>query len=160
LLAPAKPEYPPQYGVQIPAIRASHILAIRYMDFGGWIAFDRRLEDAKASSYDAAIVPGGAWNPDVLRANRYALQFLRETAEAGKPTAAICHGPWVLIDAGLVRNKRATCWWSMQNDLKGAGATFVDEPAVVDGNLITARCPGDLPAFLAAVGAQLAGGQP
>jgi protease I len=158
LLAPAKPEYPAKYGVQMPAIRDSHILTIRYMDFGGWIAFDRRIEDAKAADYDAAIVPGGAWNPDVLRADRHALALLKEIAKAGKPTAAICHGPWVLMDAGLLRGRRATCWWSMQNDLTGAGATFIDEPAVIDGNIVTSRSPGDLPAFLSAVGARLKNG--
>jgi protease I len=157
LLAPGRPEYPARFGVQIPAIRDTHILTIRYMDFGGWIAFDRKVEEATAADYDAAIVPGGVWNPDTLRANPHALAFLKAMAQAGKPTAAICHGPWVLIDAGLLRNKRATCWWSMQKDLTGAGATFVDEAAVVDGNIITARCPGDIPAFLSAIGAQLVG---
>ena len=157
LLAPGRPDYPARFGVQIPAIRDTHILTIRYMDFGGWIAFDRKIEEAAAADYDAAIVPGGVWNPDTLRANTAALALLKAMAQGGKPTAAICHGPWVLIDAGLLRNKRATCWWSMQKDLTGAGATFVDEPVVVDGNIITARCPGDIPAFLIAIGAQLVG---
>jgi protease I len=157
LLAPGRPEYPAKFGVQIPAIRDTHILTIRYMDFGGWVAFDRQIEDATAAEYDAAIIPGGAWNPDTLRANPHALAFLKAMSQAGKPTAAICHGPWVLIDAGLLRGKRATSWWSMQKDLEGAGATFVDEAAVVDGNIVTSRCPGDIPAFLTAVGAQLAG---
>ena len=157
LLAPGKPEYPPRFGVQIPAIRDTHILMIRYMDFGGWITFDRKIEDVAAADYDAVIVPGGAWNPDTLRANTHVLAFLNAMSQAGKPVGAICHAPWVLIDAGLLRNRRATCWWSMQKDITGAGATFVDEAAVIDGNIITSRCPGDLPAFLTAVGAQLAG---
>jgi protease I len=87
LLAPGKPDYPARFGVQIPAIRDTHILAIRYMDFGGWVAFDRKVEEATAADYDAAIVPGGAWNPDTLRANPHALAFLKAMAQAGKPTA-------------------------------------------------------------------------
>jgi protease I len=97
------------------------------------------------------VIPGGAFNPDALRADPAALAFVREIAAAGKPVAAICHGPWVLGDAGLLRGRKATSWWAMQKDIAGAGGTFVDEPVVVDGNVITSRAPIDLPAFLAAV---------
>jgi protease I len=155
LIAPPRPSYPSHFGVQVPEIRETHILTIRYMENGGWIKFDRKLTEARPQDYDAVIIPGGAWNPDTLRADAAALDFVRAVSAAGKPVAAICHGPWVLGDAGLLKGRRATSWWSMQRDIVGAGGVFVDQAVVVDGNLITSRAPIDLPEFLNAIGAAL-----
>ncbi len=155
LVSPKKPVYPAHLGLQIPAIRETHILTIRYIETAGWIKFDKSLDDTTAAAYDAVIVPGGAWNPDALRAEPKVLAFVREAAAAGKTVAAICHGPWVLSDAGLTRGKRATAWWSMKPDLENAGATYVDEPVVVDDNIITSRAPIDLAPFVRAVGKHL-----
>jgi len=93
------------------------------------------------------VLPGGVMNPDTLRRNEWALQFVRAFFESGKPLAAICHGPWTLIDAGIVPGRRMTSYHSIQSDLKNAGAQWVDEPVVVDHGLITSRQPDDIPAF-------------
>lgn len=155
LIAPKKPKYPAYHGIQIPAVRETHILTIHYIETAGWVAFDKTLDEVDASAYDAFIVPGGAWNPDTLRADPQVRQLLQDAAAAGKILAAICHGPWVLSDAGLLRGKRATAWWSTQPDLENAGATFVDAPVVVDGNTVTSRAPIDLAPFVHAVGERL-----
>lgn len=107
-------------------------------------------------AYEAFIIPGGSWNPDTLRAEPQLARLLESAAAAGKLVAAICHGPWVLSAAGLLKGKHATAWWSIRPDLENAGATFVDEPAVVDGNIITSRAPIDLAPFVHAVGERLA----
>jgi protease I len=151
LIAPKKPSHPDFLGLQIPTVRETHIMTITFIATGGWIRFDRHLEDASAKDYDVVIVPGGVWNPDTLRGNAKAIGFVQAAAGAGKIVAAICHGPWVLSDAGLTRGKRATGWWSIKPDLENAGATFVDEPAVTDGKIVTARAPIDLAAFVHAI---------
>lgn len=158
LVSPKKPSYPAFLGLQLPAVRETHILTIRYIENGGWIAFDRVLDDVEASSYDAFIVPGGCWNPDSLRADSLAINLLKKAASLGKIVAAICHGPWVLSDAGLLKGKRATAWWSTRPDLENAGATFVDEAVVVDGAVVTSRAPTDLAPFVHAIGKLLSGG--
>lgn len=155
LISPRKPAYPAFLGLQIPEVRETHILTIRYIETSGWIAFDKTLDDVEASSYDAFIVPGGTWNPDTLRAEPLAIDLLRKAASAGKIVAAICHGPWVLSDAGLLKGKRATAWWSTRPDLENAGATFVDEAVVVDGKIVTSRAPIDLAPFVKAIGTLL-----
>jgi protease I len=151
LIAPKKPSYPDFLGLQIPAVRETHIMTITFIAAGGWIKFDRLLDDASAKDYDVVIVPGGVWNPDTLRADAKAIGFVQEAAAAGKIVAAICHGPWVLSDAGLTRGKRATGWWSIKPDLENAGATYIDEPAITDGKIVTARAPIDLAAFVHAI---------
>jgi protease I len=151
LIAPKKPSYPDFLGLQIPAVRETHIMTITFIATGGWIRFDRHLEDASAKDYDVVIIPGGVWNPDTLRGDAKAIGFVQEAAAAGKIVAAICHGPWVLSDAGLTRGKRATGWWSIKPDLENAGATFIDEPAITDGKIVTARAPIDLAAFVHAI---------
>ena len=155
LIAPKKPNYPQFLGIQFPAVRETHIMTITYIAPGGWIRFDRLLEDASAKDYDVVIVPGGVWNPDTLRADARAIGFVQEAASAGKIVAAICHGPWVLSDAGLTCGKRATGWWSIKPDLESGGATFIDEPAITDGKIVTARAPVDLAAFVHAIDALL-----
>jgi protease I len=156
LIAPKKPSYPTSLGIQIPEQRATHILTVHYIETGGWLAFDKTLDDANVSDYDAAIIPGGSWNPDSLRADPKVLSFVQKAAEAGTIVAAICHGPWVLSDAGLLKGKRSTAWWSMRPDLENAGATYLDEPLVVDGKIVTSRAPIDLDPFLRAITGLLA----
>src|ERR1700720_5039733 len=98
LIAPKKPSYPGFHGLQIPAVRETHIMTITFIAIGGWIRFDRNLEDASATDYDVVIVPGGVWNPDTLRGDAKAIRFVQEASAADKIVAAICHGPWVLSD--------------------------------------------------------------
>lgn len=151
LIAPKKPSYPAYLGMQIPEQRATHILAIHYIETAGWIAFDKTLDDVTASDYDVFIVPGGSWNPDALRADPKVTGLISKAAEAGKIVAAICHGPWVLSDAGVLKGKRATAWWSTRPDIENAGATYLDEPVVVDGKFVTSRAPIDLAPFVEAI---------
>ena len=121
----------------------------------GWNHFDKAdkfkvdvpLEQAAASDFDALLLPGGVANPDQLRALPKAVQFVREFFNAGKPVAAICHGPWTLIEAGAIKGRSVTAWPSLKTDLNNAGGKFVDEEVVVDNGLVTSRKPADIPAF-------------
>lgn len=110
---------------------------------------DRTTAEADPSEFDALVLPGGVANPDELRTDPDAVQFVRDFAGSGRPLAAICHGPWTLVEAGVTSGKRLTSWPSLQTDLRNAGAEWVDEELVVDGNLITSRKPDDLDAFCA-----------
>jgi protease I len=110
---------------------------------------DRTLSEADPAQYDALVLPGGVANPDKLRIERGAIAFIRRFVEDGKPIAAICHGPWTLIDAGGVQGRRMTSWPSLRVDLKNAGAEWTDAEVVVDNGLVTSRKPDDLPAFCA-----------
>jgi protease I len=108
---------------------------------------DVPLDRADPNEYDALLLPGGVMNPDKLRRNPKAQQFVRSFFDARKPVAAICHGPWTLIDAGVVNGRKVTSYESIQTDLKNAGAQWVDQEVVVDNGLVTSRKPDDLPAF-------------
>ena len=110
-------------------------------------ADQRRRRRVARASYDALVLPGGVANPDALRMDEDAVAFVREFVESGKPVAAICHAPWLLVEADVVRGRRIASWPSLQTDLRNAGAEWTDEEVVVDGNLITSRKPDDLPAF-------------
>ena len=127
------------------------IQATVHDDPGKTIHPDMTVEEVRAEDFDALVLPGGVRNPDQLRMNDAAIALIRDFADRGKPIAAICHGPWLLVEADLVRGRRATSWPSIQTDLKNAGATWVDEPAVTDGNIVTSRNPRDVEAFTAAV---------
>jgi protease I len=127
------------------------IQATVHDDPGKTIRPDLTIAQAQAEDYDALILPGGVRNPDQLRTNIAAIALIRAFAEAGKPIAAICHGPWLLVEADLLRGRTATSWPSIRTDLKNAGASVVDEPAVTDGNIVTSRNPDDVPAFTEAV---------
>ncbi len=116
-------------------------------DWGDDFDVDVTLDRVRADDYDALVLPGGVMNPDKLRTNGLALEFIREFFEAGKPVAAICHGPWTLIDAQVVEDRRMTSYPSIQTDLRNAGAQWVDEEVVVDEGLVTSRSPEDLDAF-------------
>lgn len=110
-------------------------------------AVDRTVADADAGDYDALVLPGGVANPDKLRADEDAVAFVRSFFEAGKPVGSICHGPWTLVEAGVVDGLKVTSYPSIRTDLRNAGAEWVDEECVVDRGLVTSRNPGDLPAF-------------
>ncbi|WP_242450484.1 DJ-1/PfpI family protein, partial [Xanthomonas citri] len=114
------------------------------------------LDQAAAESYDALVLPGGVLNPDTLRTDEQAIAFIRAFSTAQKPVAAICHGPWLLLESDLVRDRQITSWPSVKTDLINAGARWQDAEVVVDGQLITSRKPDDIPAFAAAVAEALA----
>jgi protease I len=118
-----------------------------HKEWGDEIPVDVRLDDADASRYDGLLLPGGVMNPDKLRINEKAVRFVRAFFEAGKPVAAICHAPWTLIEAGVVRGRRLTSYPTLKTDLENAGADWVNEEVVVDSGLVTSRKPDDIPAF-------------
>jgi protease I len=115
--------------------------------WGDEIPVDTALDSAQADAFDALLLPGGVMNPDHLRQNKKAVQFVRSFFEAGKPVAAICHGPWLLVEADVVRGRTITSWPSLQTDLRNAGADWVDREVVTDEGLVTSRKPDDIPAF-------------
>ncbi|MBP7901991.1 MAG: type 1 glutamine amidotransferase [Spirochaetes bacterium] len=151
IIAPQAADFPPNFGIKIPSIRKTHILTVNYMKNSGWLKIDKFTSNISASEYDAVIIPGGGWNPDSLRSDAKTTAFLAEMNKLKKPIAAICHGPLVLINAGLIKNRKVTSFWSVQIDLKNAGAEVYDKEVVTDKNLITSRYPFDLPAFLKAL---------
>ena len=116
-------------------------------NWGDEVTVDRQLDTADAAEYDALLLPGGVMNPDKLRINPRAVQFVKAFVDSGKPIAAICHGPWTLIEAGGVRGRTVTSWPSLVTDLVNAGASWVDREVVVDNGLVTSRKPDDIPAF-------------
>jgi protease I len=120
-------------------------------DWGKSVKVDGLVYDAKVEDYDALVLPGGQINPDKLRVDKEAVAFVKKFAESGKTVAAICHGPWTLIEAGVVKGKTMTSWPSVHTDLINAGAKWVDKEVVVDGNFITSRKPADIPAFSKAI---------
>lgn len=127
------------------------IMATVHDEPGRRILPDLTIEEVDPGEFDALLLPGGVGNPDQLRMNEGAVGLIRRFAEAGKPVAAICHGPWLFVEADLLRGRRATAWPSIRTDLRNAGARVVDEAAVTDGNIITSRQPDDVPAFTAAL---------
>lgn len=131
--------------------RLDPIQATVHDDPGKTIRPDLTLDQAHADDFDALILPGGVRNPDHLRMNVKAIELIKQFARQGKPVAAICHGPWLLIEADLVRGRTATSWPSIRTDLRNAGATVVDQPVVVDGNVVTSRNPQDVEEFTKAL---------
>jgi protease I len=127
------------------------VQAFNHLDAADTFGVDQVVGDASVDEYDALVLPGGVANPDALRMDEDAVSFVRDFVGSGKPVAAICHAPWTLAEADVVRDRRLTSWPSLQTDLTNAGATWVDEELVVDGNLITSRKPDDLPAFCEAL---------
>lgn len=120
-------------------------------DWGSKVDVDVNLSDADPEDYDALVLPGGQINPDLLRIDEKAVQFVRAFAKSGKPIAAICHAPWLLIEADIARGLRATSYKSIKKDMINAGTEWVDEPAVVDGNIVTSRNPADLDSFCSSI---------
>ena len=132
---------------EVIAPKAGRIRGWKSRQWGDEVGVDSTLEEADPKDYDALVLPGGVMNPDHLRMQPQAVAFVKAFFDADKPVAAICHGPWMLIEAGAARGHRMTSWPSLQTDLRNAGADWVDQAVVVDGNLITSRKPDDLPAF-------------
>jgi protease I len=127
------------------------IKAWNMKDWGKTVKVDKPLADANPNDYDALVLPGGVINPDHLRMDPAAVNFVKKFVETGRPTAAICHGPWTLVEAGVVRGKTVTSWPSVKTDLKNAGANWVDQEVVTDGQFIFSRKPDDIPAFSRAI---------
>jgi protease I len=134
---------------ELVSIEPGEIQGVNHMDKGDTFRVDRTVADADAGEYDALVQPGGVANPDFLRMNEDAVRFVRAFFEQGKPVAAICHGPWTLVEADVVRGRTLTSWPSLKTDIRNAGGTWVDEEVHVDGGLVTSRKPDDLPAFCA-----------
>jgi protease I len=123
------------------------VQGMKHDDIGDKLSVDVLLKKANADDYDALLLPGGVANPDKLRINPDAVKFVKAFVEAGKPIAAICHGPWTLIEAGAVKGRKMTSWPSLQTDLRNAGANWVDQEVIVDRGIVTSRKPDDIPAF-------------
>jgi protease I len=132
---------------QIVSPKLDQVRGWQHTEWGDSFPVDMPLDGADANNYDGLLLPGGVMNPDKLRRNPQALRFVQGFFAAGKPVAAICHGPWTLIDAGVVSGRKMTSYASIQTDLKNAGARWVDEEVVVDNGLVTSRKPNDIPAF-------------
>jgi protease I len=138
--------------VELLSIHPGEIWARQFdKDPAGTFPVDREVADATVEDYDALLLPGGTVNPDNLRTNPGAVEFVRAFVESGKPVAAICHGPWTLVEADCVRGRRLTSWPSIRTDLRNAGAEVVDQEVCIDGQLTTSRSPQDMPAFCAAI---------
>ena len=133
--------------VDVVSLKQGEIQAMRHHDKTIRVKSDKTLDELRPADYDAAMLPGGALNADRLRVEPKLQQFLRALDEAGKPIAAICHAPWELISAGLVRGRKLTAYHTIRDDIQNAGGTFRDQEVVVDGNWVTSRQPSDLPAF-------------
>jgi protease I len=131
------------------APKSGSIQGFEHHDKGDTVAVDHTLDEVKAADYDGLVLPGGVINPDALRLEPAAINFIRHFVQTGKPIAAICHGPWTLIDAEGVRGRKMTSWPSLKADLSNAGAVWVDQEVVTDRGLVTSRKPDDLPAFCA-----------
>lgn len=132
---------------QVVSPEKGKIKAWNRKDWGKEVAVDLPVESADVNAFDALLLPGGVMNPDKLRMIPSAVQFVRQFFEARKPVAAICHGPWMLLEAGAVRGRTVTSWPSLQTDIRNAGGTWVDQEVVTDNGIVTSRKPDDIPAF-------------
>jgi protease I len=133
--------------IHVIAPHSGEIKGWKFTEWGRHAKVDKELNEVSFEDYDALMLPGGVMNPDKLRMDTRAVAFVRKFFDAGKPVAAICHAPWMLVEAEVVRGRTLTSWPSLQTDLRNAGANWVDEVVVVDGNLTTSRKPEDLPVF-------------
>lgn len=136
---------------QIVSPQKDQVKAWKFKEWGDSLPVDVQLDQAKADAFDALLLPGGVINPDSLRTQPAAVAFIKAFFDAGKPVAAICHGPWLLVEAGVAKGKKIASWPSIKTDLVNAGAQWVDEAVVEDGNLVTSRKPDDIPAFSRAI---------
>ncbi len=141
------------------SLEAGEVQMFEHLDKGDTIEAERAVADVDASDYDALVVPGGVANPDRLRADEDAVRFVRGFFDQHKPVGIICHGPWMLVEADVARDRKVTSWPSLQTDLRNAGATWVDEEVVVDNGLVTSRKPADLPAFCSKIVEEFAEGR-
>jgi len=131
----------------IVSLKEGEILGLNHIDHGDKFKVDHAVADVQASDYDALLLPGGAVNPDSLRTDDTAMAFVKAFYDAGKPIAAICHGPWSLSETGVVKGLKMTSWPSLQHELRLGGAEWVDQEVVVDRGIVTSRNPQDIPAF-------------
>ena len=136
---------------ELVSTKSGSVQAFNHLDRGDTFPVDRMVADTGAADYDGLVLPGGVANPDFLRMDSDAVEFVRGFFESRKPVAVICHGPWTLIEADVVQDRRLTSWPSLQTDLRNAGAQWVDEEVVVDNGSVSSRKPDDLPAFCSAL---------
>ena len=129
------------------SIESGEIQAFNHLDQGDTFPVDREVAQAEATDYDGLVLPGGVANPDFLRGDENAVAFVRDFFEQGKPVGVICHGPWTIVEAGLVKGRKLTSWPTLETDIRNAGGNWVDEEVHVDDNLVSSRRPDDLPAF-------------
>jgi protease I len=132
---------------QIVSPKDNRVRGWNFTDWGRTLPVEVKLSQARAQDFDALLLPGGVMNPDSLRIDVQAVAFVKAFFDTGKPVAAICHGPWTIIETGSARGRRMTSWPSLKTDLRNAGAVWTDQEVVADGNLITSRKPADIPAF-------------
>jgi protease I len=133
--------------VEVVSIHDGEIKGFDHFEPANTVQVDHTVDEVSPDDYDALLVPGGVGNPDQLRGDENAVSFVRGFDEAGKPMAVICHGPWVLVESGVVRGRRVTSWPTLETDIRNAGGEWTDEEVVVDGNIVTSRKPDDIPAF-------------
>ncbi len=133
--------------IDVISLKKGKIKSWKGKDWGEEFEVNLSIEEAKSENYDALVLPGGVMNPDALRTNPYVVAFVKDFLERKKPVASICHGPWTLIETGLIKSRKMTSYKSIKTDLINAGVKWVDEEVVVDNGLVTSRSPKDLPAF-------------
>lgn len=133
--------------VELVSIKSGEIQGVHHEKQGEKFDVDKTVDQVSAKDYHGLVLPGGVFNPDALRVNKTAVSFVKDFFKQSKPVAAICHGPWMLVEADVVRSRKVTSWPSVKTDLKNAGANWVDEECVCDEGLVTSRKPEDLPAF-------------
>src|ERR671926_1564116 len=143
---------------EVLSIHDGEIHGFDHFEPASTVKVDRTVEEISVDDYDALLIPGGVGNPDQLRGDENAVAFVREFARAKKPIAVICHGPWVLVEAGVARGRTLTSWPTLQTDIRNAGGNWVDEEVVVDDGLVSSRRPDDLPAFTAKIVEEFAEG--
>jgi protease I len=144
---------------ELVSLEDGEIQGFNHYDKADTFKVDRTVEEASADDYDALVIPGGVGNPDTMRMDENAVEFARQFFEQGKPVGAICHGPWMLVEAGVVRDRTVTSWPSLRTDIRNAGGKWVDQEVVVEDGLVTSRKPDDLPAFNAKIVEEFAEGR-
>jgi protease I len=144
---------------ELVSIESGEIQGFNHLDKGDTFSVDRTVQEASEGDYDGLVLPGGVANPDFLRGDEDAVSFVRSFFEAHKPIAAICHGPWTLVEADVVRDRKLTSWPTLRTDIRNAGGHWVDEEVVVDNGLVSSRKPDDLPAFCAKLAEEICEGR-
>jgi len=144
---------------ELVSLEDGEIQGFNHYDKADTFKVDRTVEEASADDYDALVIPGGVGNPDTMRMDENAVEFTRQFFEQGKPVGVICHGPWMLVEAGVVRDRKVTSWPSLRTDIRNAGGNWVDQEVVVEDGLVTSRKPDDLPAFNAKIVEEFAEGR-